>query len=59
MIDRLMICEEICKLVHVKRTNPRRTLLSKREAMAVWRELIAQKTKITQLEAKLKSLTGA
>lgn len=58
MIDRLMICEEICKLAHVKRTNPRRTLLSKREMNAVWRELIANQTKITQLEAKIKSLAG-
>lgn len=54
MIDRLLICEEICRLVHVKRDNPRRTLLSKREAVAVWKTLIANKNKIEQLEAELK-----
>lgn len=57
MIDRLMMCEEICKLAHVKRTNPQRTLLSKREMTSVWRELIANKTKIAQLEAKVKHLS--
>lgn len=58
MIDRLMTCEEICKLAHVKRTNPRRTLLSKREMLAVWRVLIANQTKIDQLEAEIKRLSG-
>lgn len=57
MIDRLVICEEICKLVHVKRDNPRRTLLSKREAAAIWKTLIAQNNKIAQLEAELKKHT--
>ncbi len=58
MIDRLTICEEICKLVRVKRANPRRTLLSKREMTSIWRVLIAYQTKITQLESQIKNLSG-
>jgi hypothetical protein len=57
MMERLTICEEICKLVHVKRLNMRRTLLSKREMLAIWRELIANKTEIEQLRAQLRAKT--
>lgn len=56
MIDRSVICEEICKLVHTKRQNPTRRLLDKREMMLVWRKLIIQNKEIENLKAEVARL---
>lgn len=53
MIDRLMICGELCRAVRVKRINPNRTSLSKREMIAVWRHVIALNTKADQQAAEI------
>lgn len=58
MMDRLIICDEICRRVHVKRINPRRTSLSKREMIAVWRHLINTETRLSQLTAEAKVWQG-
>jgi hypothetical protein len=54
MMDRLTICDEICRRVHVSRENPLRTSLSKRELIAVWRHLIRTEARLGQLETELR-----
>lgn len=56
MINRILICEEICRHVHTSRRNPTRTLLSKREMLVILRVLIQQRQKLEQLEAEVKVL---
>lgn len=56
MMDRSIICDEICRHVHIKRQNPTRKLLSKREMQAVWRQLVLDRQKIEQLEARIRTL---
>lgn len=53
MIDRLMICAELCRHAHVKRRNPTRTSLTKKELIAVWRHVVQLETKTDQLTAAL------
>lgn len=56
MMDRLVLCAEICKLVRISRRNPRRTLLSKREMTQVLHHLIAVNQRMIQLEAEVQHL---
>lgn len=53
MMDRILICGEICRHAHVKQQNPTRTSLSKNEMVAVWKFLIHQTKTIDQLQAEL------
>jgi hypothetical protein len=61
MMDRSTICGEICRRVRIKRQNPTRTTLTKREVVAVWRYLINSDVRIDQLESEVRALrsTGA
>ena len=56
MIDRSTLCEEICRLANTSRMNPTRKLLDKREMECVFATLSRQRTRIEQLEAKVKKL---
>lgn len=56
MIDRSTICEEICRHARVKRLNPTRKLLSKREMEAVLMTLSRNATEIEQLKSENKAL---
>lgn len=58
MIDRTMICDEICRHVHIKRLNPTRKLLDKREMQAIWKRMVHDRQKIEQLEARVRALTS-
>lgn len=53
MMDRSMICGELCRHAQVKRVNPTRTGLTKREMVAIWRHFVYLTTRIDQLEAAI------
>lgn len=54
MIDRLTICDEICRRVHINRRNPMRTSLTKQEMISVWRHLIRTEARIAQLDTEIR-----
>lgn len=56
MLDRLTLCAEICRLVHMSRTNPRAEDLSRTEMMQVFTHLVAITHRLTQLEAEVQHL---
>ena len=55
-IDRSTLCDAICRHVHIKRMNPTRKLLSKREAEHIFKRLIQDEQEIERLKARVKSL---
>lgn len=55
-MDRTTLCEEICAHARIKRQNPTRKLLSKREMQAILKELILRRNTITQMEGQNEKL---